>query len=916
MGVMLLTLVGLWAALPWIASIGLEQWLKRQGYENVSVKIGRPGLRSTTLASLVLTQRMTGEIVTLSLGNAQAEYTLLGLLSGRMDLLTLRQLSIEITTSPAGLQNEERAQDVSAPDAPESLLNAFTASDIVQRLPFVPCDEVHLEEAKLFREQATGPLRTVVMKGTIKRQGDALVAEMLLQGIDTIPYELRVTVKSAADMSLQLRAAQPDAVPFVLWRSESAHKEARVHLEGVLEINVQEFAPFVALVVPIGPEWQRVRGNVTIHWAGTAASDVPVSSLWNDAGTEVSATVQIAATLPELKGYGKDIAVKATGTLSGNVRLVHWTLGPGALVTATVNPGTVGRMPPLASLFRYGSQPVSLDSAQESTGELFWTESPPRYTASGPLIITYGYPKGPLYAELALRQLLGQGRVLERADVNVLVKGSLPPAVSERLKVKQASAEVRGVLTWMGTALRGTVSPSSTVTIAQFKHEPLQITAVFQLDEPLPIDADMATGRWAAGPASLTWRTPRIEMAGSHATIERTVMALDRIEGSARGLNARLTTTLDGLRLNHASGRSRPIDLTVRIQVDPLSLKADIQTGSQEQALKLAAQLEHEWATGRGAVHGLLGPVTFDRATFRLRQLWFPWPYPVDVTEGSVAGIFDFRWAADTQHQPRMQGGSADITLERLAGHYRDIALTGVNAKMKMAANEGLERIAISKPAEVAIASIHTGVEVTDLAMTIEGEWDLRERLPLVEVRNIRCELLGGTATSQGMRADLAYPPYALTVLVRQLDLHEIFNLEQQKGLQGSGVLDGSIPITVTPRGVIVKDGNFEARPPGGFIRYTASPDATQAVTQANANMHVVLQALNNFHYSVLQVGARYVEDGTLQLKARLEGKNPDQKSPPIHFNLTVQENIPALLKSLRLVQDLENSVKHTFVEP
>ena len=88
-------------------------------------------------------------------------------------------------------------------------------------------------------------------------------------------------------------------------------------------------------------------------------------------------------------------------------------------------------------------------------------------------------------------------------------------------------------------------------------------------------------------------------------------------------------------------------------------------------------------------------------------------------------------------------------------------------------------------------------------------------------------------------------------------------------------------------------------------------------VTQANANMQVVLHALNNFEYNVLQVGAQYIEDGTLLLKARLEGKNPDQnKSPPIHFNLTVQENIPALLRSLRLMGDIEQSVQKKFVKP
>jgi hypothetical protein len=281
-----------------------------------------------------------------------------------------------------------------------------------------------------------------------------------------------------------------------------------------------------------------------------------------------------------------------------------------------------------------------------------------------------------------------------------------------------------------------------------------------------------------------------------------------------------------------------------------------------------------------------------------------------------VAGTFEWRWTTNPQQQLSVQGGSADLVVERLGGHYQNVVLTGVNSKLRVAI-EGLERVVVSRPVEVTVASIQTGVDMTDLTMTVEGEWDLRERLPLVEVRNIRCGLLGGTATSQGLRADLAYPPYGLTVLVRELDLHKILSLEQQKGLQGTGMLDGSIPLTVTSQGLRVQDGNFEARPPGGVIRYTASPEAAHAVTQANTNMEIVLQALSNFHYNVLQVGAQYAENGTLQLQARLEGKNPDQeKSPPIHFNLTVQENIPALLKSLRLVNDLEDSVRNRFSKP
>ena len=911
-----LALIGVWIALPSIASAVLEWWLEQQGYEEVVVSIGRPDLRSLTVPQISLARRLTGEMVTLSLSNAQAEYTLLGLLSGRVDRLMMRQVSIKILSSPAVSDKGEHSTDA-VQDAPDSLLNVLTASDVLRRLPFFPWEEVRLEEVKLFREQATGPLRTVVMAGTIKHERDGLVAEMQLQGVDTIPYDLRVTGQSPADMSLQLRAAQPNASPFLLWRSQAVPKEAHVHIEGILEINVRELAPFLALVVPIGPEWQRVDGNVTVHWAGTAASGVPVASLLRDPATELNATVQVSAVLPELKGYGKDLSVKTTGTLSGNARLIHWSLAAGGSATATVNGRAVKGVEPFSTLSQYGPQSVRVDNAQESTGELFWTESPPRFTASGPVRLSYGSQTGPIYAECLVTQIVGRGLALDHADARVFVKGSLSSAWHQRFNVKQVRGDLQGEVTWTGAMLRATVSPSSTVTFADFSQGPFRSGGgVFQLEEPLRIDVDPLNKRWSGSTGRWVWQSPRLQAGVAHITMQRASLRVERAEGSASTYQAELSATLDGVALEQSAARSAPFDLSVQLAADPQVLKADIQTRGRDRPIKLAAQLEHEWSTGHGTAHGVLDPVVFDRSTLRLGHLWSPWSFPGDVTVGSVGGTFEWRWTTNPQQQLSVQGGSADLVVERLGGHYRNVVLTGMNSKLKVAI-EGLERVVVSRPAEITIASIQTGVDMTDLTMTLEGEWDLRERLPLVEVRNIRCGLLGGMATSQGLRADLGYPPYGLTVLVRELDLHQILSLEQQKGLQGTGMLDGSIPVTVTSQGLRVKDGNFEARPPGGVIRYAASPETAHAVTQANTNMEIILQALSNFHFNVLQVGAQYAENGTLQLQARLEGKNPDQeKSPPIHFNLTVQENIPALLKSLRLVNDLEDSVRTRFSRP
>ena len=165
--------------------------------------------------------------------------------------------------------------------------------------------------------------------------------------------------------------------------------------------------------------------------------------------------------------------------------------------------------------------------------------------------------------------------------------------------------------------------------------------------------------------------------------------------------------------------------------------------------------------------------------------------------------------------------------------------------------------------------------------------------------------------TSAGVRLDFAHPDQTFPVKVEQLDLQQLLHLEQQKGMEGTGVLDGVIPVILTPTGVQVHDGILETRPPGGVLRYQPTPETAQEVAPADAQLSLVLQALSDFHYHALKLEIQYEEDGTLKLTARLEGKNPDwQQGRPVHFNLTVQENVPALLKSVRAVQGIEQSLQ------
>ena len=86
-----------------------------------------------------------------------------------------------------------------------------------------------------------------------------------------------------------------------------------------------------------------------------------------------------------------------------------------------------------------------------------------------------------------------------------------------------------------------------------------------------------------------------------------------------------------------------------------------------------------------------------------------------------------------------------------------------------------------------------------------------------------------------------------------------------------------------------------------------------QALSSAASNVGVAfaIDALHNFHYEVLDVKADYTEDGQLQLQATLLGRNPDlQEQRPVRFNINIQENIPALVKSLKLSQDIGDDIE------
>lgn len=916
----LAAVVSLYLLLPLTASYLLAQGLRQYGYKNVIVQLGYPGWSGMHIPVVAFQQDLAGESVMVSLTDAEIRYRVTQLVHGHVDRVSLPYVAVQILNLPPTGVGEGGGAVRGRADRDESPWSLLTAGDLLRGLPILPFDELHLGRVTIFREQATGPLRRVTISGVVMYREGELGGHLSFQGRDTATYALTVTGHSASTWSATLASQRLQAVPIVSWQSQAHPDGQKIQVNGRLEVNVRELAPFIALLVPIGPELGKVTGRVAVRWAGTAAADASLVSLQEDSRTHLDGQVEVNVTLPALKGVAKDIAVAYDGTFTGNATEVGWTLTPGVLLTATVNAQPRIIPEAIRMILPRGDQPVRIENAKPVQGKLYWSETPVRMTAEGPLHVTYGLTPSPLVAEFETSRAEGIGGELVMAEGTYRVEGVLPKAVTDLLSAREAMGGVRGTVTLARTHVQGVLLPSSSVTAKQIEQGVAAISSVtLQLTEALTVQCDLAAAHCSAGPAIVAIRAPALRVMGRPVRMAQGTLRVPQAETTGTSWHAQGTLTVDGVALDLAPWGVPTTDWKVRFVANQAGIKADLRVDAPAREGLITAKLEQLLGSAKGMLHGTIGPIDFDGTERRLSKILMGLPLSADMTDGHLTATVDASWSGglgDLAPGFQVVSGTAKVVADKLSGHYRDYSVKGFSATMALRA-DGLDSIATVQPVPVTVASLQTGVEVTNLSTMLQVKWRLPNGLPVIDVKDFQCEVFGGTVTSPGLLVDLAKPLYQSTFSLRSLDLAKILNVEEQKGLQGTGTLNGTLPITMTSDGLTIEDGVFDAQPPGGVIRYALTPESTKMISESDSHLHLVAQALNNFHYTFLRVGVEYAETGTLDLSARLEGRNPDlKKSPPIHFNLTVQEHIPTLLNSLRLTQDIQDTIQKKFKRP
>lgn len=268
------------------------------------------------------------------------------------------------------------------------------------------------------------------------------------------------------------------------------------------------------------------------------------------------------------------------------------------------------------------------------------------------------------------------------------------------------------------------------------------------------------------------------------------------------------------------------------------------------------------------------------------------WPELVLFNNGRLQSKINFNLPYDGPLTVSFNGNANGLN-----GIINRSELKNLNAKFNVTLSGQSLKVGVPT---LTIEELNPGIPLASLKLT-DAHYQSTLKAPLQGVadwQSVNVNLLNGRAWLNTQKLDLKQEQ-TLLVHVEGLELQELFRIYPAEGLAGTGIIDGELPIHIKNGAVYIEAGQLQARHPGVLQFHS---DSIQALGKKNPSMRLVTDALEDFHFKLLQSALSYDQSGKLLLTIRLEGQNPDiEKGRPIHLNINLEENIPALLASIQL---------------
>lgn len=290
-----------------------------------------------------------------------------------------------------------------------------------------------------------------------------------------------------------------------------------------------------------------------------------------------------------------------------------------------------------------------------------------------------------------------------------------------------------------------------------------------------------------------------------------------------------------------------------------------------------------------------------------LSQTFRAWPALLQFSSGRLLGRANLDWPAASP-LPELDLG---IQLKGLAGIYDRSELRGLDGRLR--AQLRGDQLRVELP-ELSLEQLNPGVPIGPLQL--QGSYAATRAQPLRGVLSwqvAQSGLFNGQVWLPPGQFDLVQPAQQLPVHFKDVQLEEIFRVYPAEGLAGRGSLGGELPMRLDGAGLHIDQGRLVAQAPG-YLQFRS--DKIDALGRSNPATQLMVDALADFHFELLESTVSYDSGGQLSLALHLLGRNPDvEKGRPINLNVNLQEDIPALLTSLQLTDRVSETIRQRVQE-
>ncbi len=259
-------------------------------------------------------------------------------------------------------------------------------------------------------------------------------------------------------------------------------------------------------------------------------------------------------------------------------------------------------------------------------------------------------------------------------------------------------------------------------------------------------------------------------------------------------------------------------------------------------------------------------------------------------TAGQFQGDGRWQWQQGVSVEGELALADGEVAWGSVEGR-------GLDGLLAVGYEDGAPWLASRGP--VTVQTLDVGTPITNLTFALEGN------LSRWHFRDVRADVLGGSLVAPALDwpSDQVQP-----VVISQIDLQQVAALQASLAVSLAGRIGGYVPLQLGEDFLVVEQGRLANE--GPLMLRVPPSQSVQAMAQSNQAVQLALDSISHLQIPDFQARMTMDREGWLDAQMTLKGVNPERKNLPVVFNYTHRENLLALLRSLRIGEEITQQLR------